>query len=505
MRCASGRSRPESRACRAGARPRDARVLASVRLGKMDTMASRAIRLTTEDLTFLERPVNGEGGYQTLLRRLKASLAGPDLVVDDETIEQMRRYAGKYGSGGFQARLRELLDSIAPAEGRTPEIRRLVVSNYRSLGQDTTIRLGRLTAFVGPNGSGKSNTVDLLRFLSDSMHLGLEGAITRRHGIGAVRRWSSGHPFNVSISADVAGPGFHGSYGFTLAGDSAEDYSVKEERASLRHADGTRHEYRIERGAWVEGPSDLRPNVDPLNLALPLIAGDERFKPLADAFRRIAIYAIFPDTLREPQKYDPAKPMDRHGSNWVSVLKDQPRQTWEPDLLAALGKLTGDIDGIKISQVGGYFIVNFRHKREDKEGGSPTRHKWFDAAQESDGTLRFAGIVSALLQQPHLPVIGIEEPELTIHAGAIPLLFDLLQETRRRSQVVITTHSPELLDLLSADDVRVVERVGGVTTVTTMDDEQRDAVKQGLLTLGEMVRTGALRQQTLFSPDGDQA
>lgn len=480
-------------------------VSALVRVGKMEAMTARAIRLTSDDLSYLERPVTGEGGFQSLLRHLKASVAGTNLVVDDETIEQMRRYAGKYGSGGFQARLREMLDSIAPGEGRTPEIRRLVVSNYRSLGQDTTIRLGRLTAFVGPNGSGKSNTVDILRFLSDAMHIGLEGAITRRHGIGAVRRWSSGHPFNVSISADVSGPAFQGNYGFTLAGASAEDYSVKEEHASLHLSNGTRHEFKIERGTWVDGPNDLRPSVDPLNLALPLIAGDERFKPLADVFRRIAIYAIFPDTLREPQKYDPAKPMDRHGSNWVSVLKDQPRQTWEPDLLAALGKLTGDIDGIKITPVGGYFIINFRHKREDKESGSPGRHKWFDAAQESDGTLRFAGIVSALLQQPHLPVIGIEEPELTIHAGAIPLLFDLLQETRRRSQVVLTTHSPELLDLLSADDVRVVERVAGVTTVSSMGDAQRDAVKQGLMTLGEMVRTGALRQGALFTPDGDQA
>ncbi|HEX9736127.1 MAG TPA: AAA family ATPase [Thermoanaerobaculia bacterium] len=67
-------------------------------------------------------------------------------------------------------------------------IRRLTISNYRSLGQDVDLRLGPLTALVGQNGSGKTNVVDALRFLGDCMRLGLEGAITKRHGIGAVRR-----------------------------------------------------------------------------------------------------------------------------------------------------------------------------------------------------------------------------------------------------------------------------------------------------------------------------
>jgi hypothetical protein len=63
-------------------------------------MTARVIRLTSEDLHHLERPVSGEGGFQSLMRRLKESVAGADLVVDDDMIEQMRRYAGKYGSGG---------------------------------------------------------------------------------------------------------------------------------------------------------------------------------------------------------------------------------------------------------------------------------------------------------------------------------------------------------------------------------------------------------------------
>lgn len=369
-------------------------------------------------------------------------------------------------------------------------ITRLTVSNYRSLGESVSVDFNRFTALVGPNGSGKSNVVDALRFVSDAMHMGLSGAITHRHGIGAVRRWSGGHPFNVALRLDLLldRAARRASYAFELRGDSAEEYKVKLEEAAIwEGSEGVR--FRVESGRWVEGPSGLTPPLDDKSLALPIIGGDARFQPLVHALQQIAVYAIFPDTLRAPQKYSPIKPMDRHGSNWASILKDQPRNTWKPDLIAALQKLTGDTEDIKVTQAASYLVVQFRHTSPNK------KPKWFDATQESDGTLRVAGIVSALLQEPPVPVIGIEEPELTVHPGAIPLLYDFLQEASERSQVLVTTHSPELLDRVSADDVRVVVRGSDGTSVAPMSADQRKAVRDGLLTLGDVLRTEGLQPQ----------
>jgi predicted ATPase len=361
-------------------------------------------------------------------------------------------------------------------------IKRLSVSNYRSLGENVTMEFGQFTALVGPNGSGKSNVVDVLRFVSDCMHMGLSGAITHRHGIGAVRRWSGGHPFNMAIALELAlDGGVRAQYSFELKSDAAEEYRVTSEIASVSGESG--HSFVIGEGAWLDGPEGLTPPLDEKSLALPIIGGDIRFQPLVQALQRISIHSIFPDTLRAPQKYNPAKPMDTHGSNWTSILKDQPRATWKPELVSALHKLTGDIEDIKVSQAASYLVVQFRHL-------SPRgRQKWFDAAQESDGTLRVAGIVTALLQEPPVPVIGIEEPELTVHPGALPLLFDFLKQASRRSQVLVTTHSPELLDQMEAEDVRVVLRGQKGTTVTPMSEFQRRAVREGLLTLGEVLRT----------------
>ncbi len=362
-------------------------------------------------------------------------------------------------------------------------LRTLRVSNYRSLGEEVVIDFERLCVFVGPNGSGKSNIVDVLRFVSDAARIGLPGAISLRHGIGAVRRWSAGHPFNVRVALELSLTGGPAHYSFELTGSRTEEYEVKSERAMVTR-DGAAVGYRIEKGTWLEGPPGLQPLLDQQNLALQLVGGDTRFQDLVRTLQSISIYSIFPDTLRAPQKYNPTKPMTQHGDNWVSILKDQPPETWHPDLVAALHRLTGDVKSIRTKQVASYLVAEFEHLSP----GTPKAKKWFDAAQESDGTLRVAGIITALLQEPAVPIIGIEEPELTVHPGAAELIFDHLAQASHRSQVLVTTHSPELLDRIQPEDVRVVTKADGATSVSAMAERDRKVVRERLMTLGELFR-----------------
>ena len=324
------------------------------------------------------------------------------------------------------------------------------------------------------------------------MHLGLCGAITDRGGIAAVRRWSSGHPYNVSIAIDVVLDGGTGTYAFEITGDRKEEFRIKSEQADLQRGSERLH-FAVERGSWT-GPEGLEPKVSDTSLALPTIAGDERFQGLFDLLASPVIYAIFPDTLRRPQKYSPEKPLHRHGDNWVSILRDQDSTSWKPEVIAALRRLTGDIDDIKVSKAASYLVAQFRHVSDGKSN-------WFDAAQESDGTLRVAGILSALLQEPPLPLIGVEEPELTVHPGALPLLMDYLRQASRSSQVLITTHSPELLNLVEPHEVRVVQKSDEGTVVRAMAQDQLQVVRRGLLQLGELMTSQGLRQEELeFDP-----
>jgi predicted ATPase len=369
------------------------------------------------------------------------------------------------------------------------------ISNFRSLGPDVVLYLGPLTALVGINGSGKSNVGDALRFLSECLRDGLDAAVTRRNGIGSLIRWSSGRPFDLNIGVAVQNDRGVGSWGFTLAQESGGAFFVKGEKAlwlSRVPEAGIlsgHHYFEVSNGKWLEHPEGIEPKLERTALALPLIAGDARFHELAAELRNIAIYQIFPDKLREPQKPSPARPMLEHGENWTSILRAMEASTWKPELLAALSRIVGDIDDIKVSQLGGYQAVSFRH------GKVGNRERWFDASQESDGTLRCAGILTALLQSPPLTLVGVEEPELTVHPGAIPVLYDFFRQAAQHSQVLLTTHSPELLDLLQVDEVRVVERREGITQVAPLSEEQREAVKSSLLTAGELMRAEGLRPE----------
>jgi len=64
----------------------------------------------------------------------------------------------------------------------------------------------------------------------------------------------------------------------------------------------------------------------------------------------------------------------------------------------------------------------------------------------SDGTLRVLGILLAIYQPSESALIGVEEPESTIHPAAMDALVQILKDGQHRAQILVTTHSPDVLD-----------------------------------------------------------
>lgn len=366
-------------------------------------------------------------------------------------------------------------------------IKRLEARNYRSLS-DVDVTLDDLTVLVGQNGSGKSNFLDVLRFVSDALRRGLDAALIDhdRGGIGALRRYSSkGRPFDVTITLYLTLDGQDGSYSFTLASERRNEYAVKNESCSLGL-----HSYEIKDGQLRQSSLQQGIVTQERNLTLPLVGKLPEFAPLYDFLSQIGFYSIFPNDLRPPQRPGNPYPLDEHGENLATVLRDfvkSKNEIWNEKLYQSLAAIVPGVDPknpITVQQVGSYLVVRIKHS----EGGI------FDLALESDGTLRVLGILTAIYQQPALPFIGIEEPELMLHPKAMGVLCDTLLEAATHSQIIVTTHSPDLINRFDADVLRIVERENGITEIGPVDEGDREAINDQLFGGGDLLRIGGLRR-----------
>lgn len=366
----------------------------------------------------------------------------------------------------------------------------LRIKNYRSFAE-LDIQLEHLTVLVGPNGSGKSNLVDVVRFVRDALQYGLDAAVVKRGGMGAIRRWSAkGRPFDVELALEFDEP--EGRYGFVLGSARRGEYQIKSEECQLFIA-GKEWKFTIQNGQWVTAlPAELRQPAltQPTALALPLLTGFAPFNQLYETLTQMSFYTIMPNLLREPQKPANPYPLEEDARNLASVLRElqTEHRAASKNLTYAFRNMLGDIEGYQVQQVGGYLVTKLHHLGVGEEPRAPL----FELFQESDGTLRLLGILTALYQEPARPLVALEEPELTIHPGVLSLLWEEIQTAAGRSQMLITTHSPDLLDMCTAEQLRVVEKVNGITHIGPISETQKRIIKKKLFAPGQLLRAQGL-------------
>ena len=72
------------------------------------------------------------------------------------------------------------------------------------------------------------------------------------------------------------------------------------------------------------------------------------------------------------------------------------------------------------------------------------------------------------------------------------MLANVIREASQTRQVIITTQSPDLISCFAAEEIRVVENVGGVTKIGPLDQHQREVLNQKLFSLGDLLRVEGL-------------
>ena len=372
---------------------------------------------------------------------------------------------------------------------------RVVLRNYRSIAA-CDLRLGPLSIFVGPNGSGKSNFLDALRFVSEALRYSLDHALRDRGGIHEVRRRSSGHPTHFAIRLEFRLPCGHTAYyAFRVGAQQHGAYRIQQEEC---YANNQAKFYKIEDGKLIDTNLSPTPPIVPKDrLYLVNVSGLDAFQPIYVALSNMGFYNLNPDRIRELQSPDPGDLLRRDGSNLASVLANLQRHT--PDIKNRieeyLAKVAPGVTGVEAQTIGPKETLEFR------QAVRGSRHAWrFLAANMSDGTLRALGVLVALFQGPvnrsdAYRLVGIEEPEVALHPAAAGILTDSLRDASTHSQVLVTSHSPDLLDDPAISDDTIFAGIAehGETKIGRLDPAGRSALRDHLYTAGELLRMDQLR------------
>ena len=200
--------------------------------------------------------------------------------------------------------------------------------------------------------------------------------------------------------------------------------------------------------------------------------------------------------MKEIQSPDAGELLRRDGSNIASVVarlsEDDPAiKTRIRDYLASI---VPDIDDFERVPLGHRESLQFRQKVKG------SKYPWrFYAANMSDRTLRTLGVLVAAMQlvirKNRVRLVGIEEPETALHPAAAGALMDSLREAATSTQVMLTSHSPDLLDRFEPDkdSLIVVQATQGATELGPADPASLNSVSNHLYSAGDLLRMDQLQ------------
>lgn len=377
-------------------------------------------------------------------------------------------------------------DSAAIPLFETPTFLSIELTNFLSY-KHALLELSDFTALVGPNASGKSNAVRSFRLLRDIPTYGLPVAIARHGGFDQLRHRSNGRPNDPAIrlsfqfkDAPVS------SYELSLAAVAGKRYKVKNERAEIFY--GTDGDYI---GFESDGNRVTSTNDHQTDREIVVAPGQSALSTGAvagfivyNALRSIQTIETNPAlvaALQEPsstQEYDPA------GANTASIFESLTPD--ERDRVTE--RLSAIVPGIVRIEPRTFADQQTLAFVQDVAGVNRT----FLAKQMSDGTLRAFAIMLALSQSDQPRLVVVEEPEVAIHLGALQSLVEILRAESSTTQVLITTHSADIIDEIPTEALRVVWSEDGKSRLAPISEHSKEVLRTGLISPGALLRADAL-------------
>ena len=367
-------------------------------------------------------------------------------------------------------------------------IHKIRLQNLLSFGPESDwLEMKPLNVLIGPNAAGKSNLVEAIGLLQAAPK-DLPGPIRKGGGVG---EWIwKGEPKSSSASVDVIlknqkeSPEIH--YGFAFE-EKGQRFEVTDERIETEKPYGD-HEKPYLYFGYQNGSPYLnynqegeqrklqREEINPEQSILEQRRDPDHYPELTyvgDMFGRIRLYREWSFGRRTPPRLP--QPADllvdflsEDCSNLglvLSQMKQNPKV--KESLLDALRELYEGVTDFEVSIFSG--TVQVVMQEEGINNPIP-------ATRLSDGTLRYLCLLAILCHPNPPPLICIEEPELGLHPDILPTLGKLLIEASERCQLIVTTHSDMLVDMMSdtPENVVVCEKHEGKTSMRRLNKEDLD-------------------------------
>ena len=351
--------------------------------------------------------------------------------------------------------------------------------NFKNFA-DETLKLGPFTVIVGANASGKSNIRDAFRFLHGiGRGYTLAEIIGGKIGVGGQLEWEpirgapnaiarlatsdaySGSSFGIGVESRLGAEEIH--FHAKIGVDSTEPggFHMLDEMLYTDEALGYEADPDVESVLVLTiGDDSVNIGLSPSQPALSQLAnGHADYCSIAglgilSALGRMRFFDFKPDVMKLPSVA--GANLSDYGENLPSVLYSICADKQREAILASW------IRGLTPMDVKGFQFSQTLSGRIEFEVVEETGRR-ISADSVSDGTLRFLGMLAAILNAEASNVYFFEEVDTGLHPARLSLLTDLIEtQTKRRGfQVITTTHSPALLEVLndeSFDNTLVVYR-----------------------------------------------
>lgn len=337
-----------------------------------------------------------------------------------------------------------------------PELDFITIKGFKSITSVEELKLGAINVVIGPNGSGKSNFIGVFAFLNAIREGKLQEYVLKAGGADKILHFGS--KVTPQLELHISFQGGVNQYRITLNPSGVDQLFPSSEAVYF----------------WDKyHPNPYANSLMPAGREAAI--SGSKVGRIGDYVRshldRWRLYHFHDTSSSSPMKktanVHDNRLLRQDGSNLAAFLYFlRLRHTPAYELIRkSVQRVAPFFDDFRLEPLElnpDKILLEWKHKGSDA---------YFDGSSLSDGTLRFMALATLFMQPLAFrpSVILVDEPELGLHPYAITMLAALIKQAATKTQVIISTQSPFLLDHFNPEDVLVADRVDGGTQFTRLD------------------------------------